>query len=66
VIRRDRSIRDTDEGPDPWPLAGITVGFVVALTITLMFPDTSYWPLLILFLVDPVMQLVRRAGLRSA
>jgi uncharacterized membrane protein len=61
VIRRDRSIRDTEEGPDPWPLAGITVSFVLALAISLAFPETSYWPLLILFLNDPVTRLVRRA-----
>jgi len=60
VIRRDRSLRDTDEAPDVWQTAGITVAFVVALAISLAIPDTGYWPLLILFAVDPVLRLLRR------
>jgi uncharacterized membrane protein len=60
VIRRDASVRDTDEVPDLWPSAGVAVGFLVALAIMLAFPDTSYWPIAVLFLVDPVERLVRR------
>ena len=60
VIRHDASVRDTDEAPDLWPSAGVTVAFLVALAIMLAFPDTSYWPLLLLLLVDPVERLVRR------
>ena len=59
LVRRNPNIRDTDEGPDPWESAGVAIGFVLALIITLTFPDTSYWPLLILFLVDPVTRLLR-------
>jgi uncharacterized membrane protein len=64
-IGRDDSVRDTDEGPGVWPSAGVAVGFLVALAVMLAFPDTSYWPLLLLFLVDPVTRLVRRATART-
>jgi hypothetical protein len=36
------------------------VAFLVALVITLLFPATSYWPLLVLALVDPVARLWHR------
>ncbi len=65
VIRHDESVRDTDEAPDVWQAAGVTVGFLVALAIMLTFPATSYWPLLVLALVDPVTRLVRRRPTRA-
>jgi uncharacterized membrane protein len=64
-IGRDDSVRDTDEGPGVWPSAGVAVGFLVALAVMLAFPDSSYWPLLLLFLVDPITRLVRRATART-
>jgi uncharacterized membrane protein len=61
VIRHDGSVRDTDEVPDLWQSAGVAVAFLLALAIMLTFPATSYWPIAILILVDPVERLVRRA-----
>jgi uncharacterized membrane protein len=60
VIRHDGSVRDTTEVPDLWQSAGVAVGFLLALAIMLAFPATSYWPIAILALVDPVERLVRR------
>jgi uncharacterized membrane protein len=60
LIARDRSLRDTDEAPDLVQSVGTTAAFLIALVITLVFPDTSYWPLLVLALVDPITRRVRR------
>jgi uncharacterized membrane protein len=60
VIRSDRSLRDTDEAPDVVTSASVTVAFLLALTIMLVFPDLGYWPLLLLALIGPVERLVRR------
>ena len=60
VIGRDRNLRDTDETHGVLQSAATTVAFVVALVITLLFPDTGYWPLLVLALVDPVLRLWHR------
>jgi hypothetical protein len=38
---------------------GTTLAFVLALAISLAFPASSYWPLLLLVLVDPVARLLR-------
>ena len=59
-------MRDTDEAPGIWQSAGVAVGFLVALAVMLAFPGTSYWPLLLLFLVDPTMRLLRRACHRDS
>jgi TMEM175 potassium channel family protein len=61
---RDRSIRDTAAGPDAAQATGTTIAFLLALAISLTFPATSYWPLLILFLVHPTVQLLRSRGPR--
>jgi len=50
---RNRSIRDTDQRPDPLPALASVVGFAIALAITLAVPSTSYWPLLGMVLCDP-------------
>jgi uncharacterized membrane protein len=60
VIRSDRSLRDTDEAPDVVTSAGVTVAFLLALAIMLVFPDLGYWPLLLLMVIGPVERLVRR------
>jgi uncharacterized membrane protein len=60
VIGRDRNLRDGDARPDGLSAAAITVGFVLALVISVAFPATSYWPLLILVLTDPVVDRIRR------
>lgn len=66
VINRDRTLRDLDEGPDTTITIAVTATFVLALVISLVFPATSYWPLLLLVLTDPVVSRVqRRAGSRT-
>jgi len=60
-IRRNPAIRDTEAGPDPAPIAVLVVAFVVALAISLVWPATSYWPLFLLALNDPVVGAWRRA-----
>lgn len=65
AVGRDRTLRDTDAKPDVRPSAGITIGFLLALAIMVAFPVTSYWPLLLLLLVDPVERWLSRAR-RSA
>ncbi len=69
AIGRDRSLRDTDRRPDQAQAAGAVVGFVLALAITLTFPATGYYPLLLLLLADPAVRAWRRArggGKRTA
>jgi uncharacterized membrane protein len=59
-IRATRSIRDTDEAPDPlvsWVVTGL---FAVALTVTLVVPATGYYPLLLLLLGDVLVSRFRR------
>lgn len=60
VIGRDRRLRDTDEEPKIWPATGTAAAFVLALALSLAFPETSYWPLFLLLLVDPAGHLVRQ------
>jgi TMEM175 potassium channel family protein len=62
AVRRDRGIRDTDTGPDAAQATCTAVAFLLALGISLTFPAISYWPLLILFLVDPAVRLLRAKG----
>jgi len=60
AIRRDDSLRDTDDKPRLDVPVGVGVGFLVALAVMLAFPDSGYWPLFLLMLVDPALRLVRR------
>ena len=60
AVGRDRSLRDTDARPDPAPAAASVVAFGVALAISLLFPVTSYYPLLLLLLTDPLVHRWRR------
>ena len=60
AIRNDDSLRDSDEKPEVWTSIGVCLGFLVALAVMLAFPDTGYYPLLLLLLVDPVVRVVRR------
>jgi uncharacterized membrane protein len=64
AIRRDAGLRDTEEKPPLAPAIGVTSGFLVALAVMLAFPDTGYYPLLLLLLVDPVVRVVRRVAAR--
>jgi uncharacterized membrane protein len=64
AIGRNRSIRDSDARPDPAPAVGALVCYAVALTITLLVPRTSYYPLLLLFLAGPGVRLWRRTTRR--
>jgi len=61
VIGRNRSIRDTDDRPNAALSLATVLGFLVALAITLALPETSYFPLLVLLLTDPVTRLLQRA-----
>jgi uncharacterized membrane protein len=59
-IRAKRSIRDSDDAPDP-AIAWVTAGlFAVALVITLVAPATGYYPLLLLLLTDVLVSRARR------
>ena len=60
VISRDRTLRDRDEGPDTTITIAVTATFVLALVISLVFPATSYWPLFLLMLTDPVVRRLQR------
>lgn len=60
AIGRDRNLRDEDARPDGLSAAATTVGFLLALVISLAFPAASYWPLLVLLLADPVVDRIRR------
>lgn len=64
AIGRNRSIRDSDERPDPAPTIGALVCYAVALTTTLLIPRTSYYPLLLLFLARPGVRLWRNVTRR--
>ena len=65
TISRDRSLRDTDDGPDPARATATAVAFLLALVISLAIPATGYWPLLLLLLSDPLAdRLSRRRALR--
>jgi uncharacterized membrane protein len=57
-----RSLRDTDERPDPAPAWATTLGFLVALALSLAVPSLSYLPLLLLLLTDPAVRAARRIG----
>jgi uncharacterized membrane protein len=65
VIRRDRSLRDTDDGPDAVHAAGTTATFLIALAVSTAFPAAGYWPLLLLIAIDPVVDLLRSRRSRS-
>ena len=54
AIGRDRTLRDTDAGPDHVHATANTLTFLLALVISVVLPSTTYWPLLLLVLVDPV------------
>jgi uncharacterized membrane protein len=58
-IGRNRSIRDADAQPDPAYGLASTVGFLLALAIMLVFPATTYYPLLVQLLVSPLVRVWR-------
>jgi uncharacterized membrane protein len=60
AVGRNRSLRDTDDRPDSVAALAIVIGFVLALAISLAFPATSYYPLLLLLLTDPITNALRR------
>jgi uncharacterized membrane protein len=64
VVRYDPDLSDTDERPDPLVAAVTSLAFVIALAVSISVPATSYWPLLLLLLTDPVVNRYRaRNGL---
>ena len=60
VMRRNPQITDGGEPPDAEP--GVVTGalLLLALAITLAIPETSYFPLLLLFLETPVRWVLHR------
>jgi uncharacterized membrane protein len=69
VVGRDRSLRDTDAAPEAWLAAATSATFVLALVVSVAVPGAGYWPLLLLFVTDPVARRLRRilrAGHRPA
>lgn len=48
LISRHPEITDGTDNVDPWDAIVTTALFVVALVISVVFPETSYWPLLLL------------------
>jgi uncharacterized membrane protein len=61
-IGRYRELRDTEHKPNLRQSIGTTLVFVLALVISVTYPAASYWPLLLLVLVDPVVRLLRHLG----
>lgn len=60
LIGSNRHLRDVDTAPDALNAGGAAVAFLLALVISIAFPATGYWPLLLLLLADPVIGRVRR------
>jgi hypothetical protein len=68
-VRRDRSLRDSEESPDPLRSFGVCLTFLVALGVMLLVPALTYLPLLLLVATDQVVNVMRsrldrRAGVR--
>ena len=67
AVARERGLRDTETGPDVLHAAATTAAFLLALVISVVLPSASYWPLLLLVLVDPVVaRLQRRRRVRNS
>jgi len=60
-IVRKPDVRDTAAPPDPSVAAANVVAFLVALTVSVAVPATSYWPLLLLAVAEPVARRSRAA-----
>jgi TMEM175 potassium channel family protein len=65
VVARDRSLRDGDAAPEPFQAAVTAATFALALAVSLAFPATGYYPLLLLFVADPAASWLRRRTVRS-
>jgi uncharacterized membrane protein len=59
VVSRNRSLRDSDDSPDPVQAFGVALTFLLALAVMLLVPATSYWPLLLLLISDRLADAVR-------
>ncbi len=60
IISRNRGLRDTDERPRLTTSVATATAFVLALVVSLVFPATGYYPLLLLMISDPAAALVGR------
>jgi TMEM175 potassium channel family protein len=60
VIDRGDRLRDSADGPDATRAFATFATFVVILAVMLLFPSTSYWPLLLLLVPDRALALWRR------
>lgn len=66
VVHRNDAVRDAAPVADPVPVAGASIAFLLALGISLLWPATSYYPLLLLVVDGRVTAVLRRAiGRRS-
>lgn len=65
AVGSDRNLRDTDDAPGAAQASATAGTFLLALVVSLAFPATGYWPLLLLLLTDPlVARLSRRRARR--
>lgn len=60
VIGKNRELRDTDDRPRVTPAAATAVVFALALAISVIFPATSYYPLLLLLVGEPAVASISR------
>ena len=60
TIGRAPNMRDSGEKVDLRQSVGTTAVFLLALAISVVFPATTYYPLLLLGLVDPAVRLTDR------
>jgi uncharacterized membrane protein len=65
VLSHDPGLSDTDERPDPLVAAATSLAFLIALAVSVAVPATSYWPLLLLLLTDPVVNRYRATKTRT-
>lgn len=60
LVSRRPQLTDGEARADPAGAVATAGAMLLALAISLAVPDTSYFPLLLLALVDPVLRVVRR------
>jgi uncharacterized membrane protein len=60
VIKRSPSLHEPGEAPSPLPGVVNAALFLLALVLTLVFPELSYFPLILLVPADSITALLRR------
>jgi uncharacterized membrane protein len=64
LLTRRPQLRDDEHTPDVWRSCATSLTFVVALLVMVLFPATSYWPLLLLVLSDRAAAVAKAAANR--